>query len=515
MIEYRKILEYHFKGMTQRTIQVAVNSSRNTIREIVHSAEKKNLQELTDEMTNQLLEEFLFPEKLPQAKGYFTEDWDYVHKELGKKHMTLSLLHKEYSQRAEAHQALPYAYRTYCRHYNQYAQKYKVTMPIKRKPGESMEVDWAGSTLKLIDRTTGEVIKVYIFVATLPYSQLSYCEGFLDMTSASWLTGHIHAFNYFKGVAEMLVPDNLKTGVTKSDYAEPLLNEAYRELGDYYQTAIVPARVRKAKDKASVEGAVGFISRQLIVALRHTQCFYLNELNQLVWDKLEALNNEPFQKKSGSRRSVFEEEETSYLTPVRQPDFQLTDWRIAKVALNYHIQIDRNYYSVPYEYVQCQVEVRLTQNLIEVYLNQSRISSHKRIHHQIGQYSTLTDHMPDSHRVYAQHTIETVKNWAKTIGNYTKQLIDLIIEQHVEKQALRMTSGIQKLQDKYGAVLIEETSEIIVSITSQPTLSTFKTTLKRQHQRKKTLAEKTPSIIQTDNNYGFTRGAEYFGGFDK
>ena len=205
MIEYRKILEYHFKGMTQRTIQVAVNSSRNTIREIVHSAEKKNLQELTDEMTNQWLEEFLFPEKLPQAKGYFTEDWDYVHKELGKKHMTLSLLHKEYSQRAEAHQALPYAYRTYCRHYNQYAQKYKVTMPIKRKPGESMEVDWAGSTLKLIDRTTGEVIKVYIFVATLPYSQLSYCEGFLDMTSASWLTGHIHAFNYFKGVAEMLV----------------------------------------------------------------------------------------------------------------------------------------------------------------------------------------------------------------------------------------------------------------------------------------------------------------------
>lgn len=508
-MEYRKILEHYFNGMSQRTIQVVVNSSRNTIREIVNRAKMRALSELTDEMTDQWLEEFLFPEKLPESKGYMTEDWEYVHKELGKKHMTLSLLHKEYCQKAEAQQSIPYAYRTYCRHYNQYAHKYKVTMPIKRKPGESMEVDWAGSTLKLIDRTTGEDIKVYVFVATLPYSQLNYCEGFLDMTSVNWLTGHIHAFNYFQGVTELLVPDNLRTGVTKSDYAEPLLNEAYRELADYYQTAIVPTRVRKAKDKASVEGAVGFISRQIIVALRNTQCFYLDELNQLIWQKLETLNNEAFQKKSGSRRSVFEEEEASYLTPVRQPKFQLTDWRVAKVALNYHIQIDRNYYSVPYEYVQCQVEVRITQNLIEVYMNQSRIASHKRIHLQVGQYSTLVDHMPDSHRHYAENTLENVKQWSHTIGPYTEGVIDLIIEQHVEKQALRIISGIQKLEDKYGVNLIEDTSEILMSITSQPTLSTFKTTLKRQHQ--KNVKKQTHSSQETDNNHGFTRGADYFG----
>ena len=142
-MEYRKILEHYFNGMSQRTIQVVVNSSRNTIREIVNRAKMRALSELTDEMTDQWLEEFLFPEKLPESKGYMTEDWEYVHKELGKKHMTLSLLHKEYCQKAEAQQSIPYAYRTYCRHYNQYAHKYKVTMPIKRKPGESMEVDWA------------------------------------------------------------------------------------------------------------------------------------------------------------------------------------------------------------------------------------------------------------------------------------------------------------------------------------------------------------------------------------
>lgn len=512
MVEYRKILEYHFNGMTQRTIQLAVNSSRNTIREVIQSAKQKRLTELTEDMTDVWLEGFLFPEKLPQAKGFFPEDWEYVHLELGKKHVTLQLLHKEYCQKADIQNAIPYAYRTYCRHYNQYAHKYKVTLPIKRKPGEILETDWAGANLKLIDRITGEDIKVYLFVATLPYSQLSYCEGFLDMTSQSWLKGHIHTFHYLKGVPEILVPDNLKVGVTKSDYAEPILNEAYRELADYYQTAIVPARVRKAKDKASVEGAVGFISRQIIAALRHTQCFHLDELNQFIWEKLEALNNEPFQKKSGSRRSVFEEEEASHLTPVRQPDFQLTEWRIAKVALNYHIQIDRNDYSVPYEYVQCSVEVRLTANLIEVYLNQSRIASHKRIHQEVGQYSTLKDHMPDSHRLYVETTLDSLTEWAQGAGAYTEQIVILITQQHVEKQALRILSGIRKLGDKYGSQLVEESSEILLSITSQPSLASFKTTIKRQYQQRKQVTEDSYSVQSTDKQFGFIRGADYFGG---
>lgn len=248
MVNYRKILECYFNGMTQRTIEVAVGSSRNTIRDVIKKAEEKELVELTEEMTDSWLEGFLFPEKRPHAKGYYSEDWDYLHKELSKPHMTLKLLHKEYSERAKDNNQIPYAYRTYCEHYQSYAGKYKVTMPLKHKPGKSLETDWAGATLKLIDRVTGGDIKVYIFVAALPFSQYCYAEGFLDMKSASWLTGHIHAFEYFGGVTETIIPDNLKAGVIKSDYAEPLLNESYRELADYYQTVIVPARVRKAKD---------------------------------------------------------------------------------------------------------------------------------------------------------------------------------------------------------------------------------------------------------------------------
>lgn len=197
---------------------------------------------------------------------------------------------------------------------------------------------------------------------------------------------------------------------------------------------------------------------------------------------------------------------------MRQPDFQLTEWRIAKVALNYHIQIDRNYYSVPYEYVQCSVEVRLTANLIEVYLNQSRIASHKRIHQEVGQYSTLKDHMPDSHRLYVETTLDSLTEWAQGAGAYTEQIVILITQQHVEKQALRILSGIRKLGDKYGSQLVEESSEILLSITSQPSLASFKTTIKRQYQQRKQVTEDSYSVQSADKQFGFIRGADYFGG---
>lgn len=510
MVNYRKILEYHLNGMSQRTIETATGSSRHTIREIVNRAEEKEVTELTEEMTDHWLESYLFPEKGSQAKGYYHEDWDYVHKELGKAHMTLKLLHKEYCIRAKENKGIPYAYRTYCEHYQDYAGKYKVTMPLKHKPGKTIETDWAGATLKLTDRVTGEDIKVYIFVAALPFSQYFYTEGFLDMKSASWLTGHIHAFEYFGGVTETITPDNLKAGVTKTDYAEPLLNESYRELADYYQTVIVPSRVRKAKDKPSVEGTVGFVSRQIIASLRNTQCFYLEELNELIRKKVDELNNELFQKKEGSRKSVFQEEELASLMPVRQPAFKLSEWRIAKVQLNYHIQVDRNYYSVPYEYVQCEVEVRLTKNLIEVYFNQSRISSHKRMNHEVNQYSTNHDHMPDHHRLYIEHTPENIKRWAEKMGPNTLNMVKKILDQQVEKRALKILSGIQNLENKYDAPLIEETSEIIMSITTQPTLSTFKTVIKRQHEHQQKNTLSTLSTTQTNSNYGFSRSVDYW-----
>lgn len=434
-----------------------------------------------------------------------------VHKELQKKNITLKLLHTEYAQRAREGGKIPYAYRTFAEKYGKYAKKYKVTMPIRRKPGEILEVDWAGSTLSLQDRSNGDELPVYIFVATLPYSQYSYVEGFLDMKSASWLTAHIHAFEYFGVVPESLIPDNLKTGVKKAVRSEPILNEAYRELADYYQTVIVPGRVRSPKDKPSVEGTVGFVSRQIIAALRNFQCFDLRELNQQIWKKLKDLNQESFQKRPGSRKLAFDEEEAPRLHPLRIMRLKLSKWRYAKVQLNYHIQIERMCYSVPYEYIQNDVEILLSKELIEIYFKDVRIASHKRLYGEIGQYSTLSERMPDNHRLYLEHTPENSRQWAQTIEPHTEQFVEELFKNGSEKRALNQLMSLRSLGKKYSKDEMELAAQNLLVASNHPTVSIFKTILSRNKKRKRSEKEGTLTQTSTNENYGFIRGANYFG----
>lgn len=513
MIQYRKILELHFSGISQRTISSAVGSTRRTIREIISRAEDKEMTELTENMTNTWLQEYLFPEKKVIAKGYFPISWDYVHKELMKKNMTLKLLHTEYERDARNANKIPYAYRSFCEQYGNYAKKFKLTMPIRRKPGEILEVDWAGSTLQIIDRDTGEKVKAFVFVATLPYSQYSYVEAFLDMKSSSWITAHIHAFEFFGGVTESVVPDNLKAGVISHQKNQIILNESYREFADYYRTVILPARVRTPKDKSSVEGAVGFVSRQLIAALRNAHCFSIQELNSLIQEKLLELNTESFQKRPGSRKKVFEEEEFQYMTSLPPRPFKLSEWRTAKVQLNYHVQVDRMYYSVPFEYVQNQVEVRLTRGTIEVYYNEIRIASHKRLYGELGQYATQTSHMPENHRKFLEHTPQNSLKWANAIGPNTTHIVERILDGTVEKQALNTLMGLKNLDKYYSCTDIEQACQTVGSVSSKPTVSLVKTVLKRMKSRNKKNNELSADS-KRKQDYGFTRGARYFGGMD-
>lgn len=510
MINYRKILELYFQGISQRTISSSTGHSRDKIREVVNEARTKNITALTDEMTNMWLEEYLFPKKISSHRGYYEPDWNVVHKELLKKNVTLRLLHKEYELEAKQQNKLSYAYRTFCEKYGVYGKKYKLTMPIHRKPGEILEVDWAGSTLSVTNNETGQAIKVYIFVATWPFSQYTYVEGFFDMKIESWLTAHIHALEFFQGVPETVVSDNLKTGVTKTAYSEPLLNEAYRQLSDYYRFTIVPARVRTPKDKASVEGNVGFISRQLIASLRNDTFFSLEELNQAILEKTIKLNKETFQKRPGSRYTVFKEEEYSFLSPLRQPRFTQSHWKIAKVRLDYHIQVERMFYSVPYEYVNNEVEVRITDYLIEVYFNEHRIASHKRLKGDIGQYSTLIDHMPDNHQRYLKHTPSDNLVWAKTVGSCTHSYVTYILSTYTEKKALKLLATLRNIANKHPLEDIEEACQVLMSVAKEPTNTLLKSILNRLKKRKNATYETIEK--QTDNQHGFVRGATYFGG---
>lgn len=503
----------YFDGISQRTISSSTGHSRNTVSDIIQQARKKGVESISDVMTNQWLEELLFPEKQAIEKGYSPVDWEIVHKELQKKNVTLKLLHQEYLVLARESGKIPYAYRTFCEKYGHYAKKFKLTMPIRRKPGEIMEVDWAGSTLQIIDRETGEYLPVYIFIATLPYSQLSYVEAFLDMKSTNWLIAHIHAFEYFQGVPETLVPDNLKTGVIQANQVEPVLNEAYRELADYYRTVIVPSRVRKPKDKASVESSVGFVSRQIIAALRNYQCFHLEDLNKQILKGLEEINSAEFQKRPGSRKQVFEEEEKFHLQPLPQTRYKLTEWRIAKVQLNYHIQVERMHYSVPYDYVRESVDVRLTTDLIEVYFKESRIASHPRLKGDVNQFSTNINHMPDHHRLYVEHTPDNNRKWAESIGPSMVQFVSYILDNNPEKKALKMLSTLSNYSTKYSKENLEVATQTLLSISTYPTVSVLKSILDRNRKKQSKIRQEAEEINYSD--HGFTRGAAYFGRGEK
>lgn len=510
MLDYRKVLQLYFEGVSQRTVSASTGHSRNTVSEIVRRAKQLDLKQLDATMTSAWLAGFLFPEKQAIEKGYAPVDWERVHKELQKKNVTLALLHHEYATESRAGGKIPYAYRTFCEKYGQYAKKYNLTMPIRRKSGEIMETDWAGSTLYIQDRHTGESIPAYVFVATLPYSQMSYAEAFLDMTSPNWLIAHVHAFEYFGGVPETTVPDNLRTGVMKPRRAEPILNAAYRELAEYYRTVIVPSRVRKPKDKPSVEGALGHVSRQIIAALRHYQCFNVQDLNNQIFKKLKEINRNEFQKRPGSRIKVFETEEQHYLHPLPQTRYKLSEWKTAKVQLNYHIQVERMYYSVPYDYVREQVEVRLTTDLIEVYFKEARISSHKRLSGEMGQFSTHTDHMPDHHKQYLAHTPESNLEWAETIGESMAQFVTYILDNNPEKKALKILGSLRNLSTRYSNEHLEQATHTLLTISQHPTISVLKGVLARKKKQQQTQQAYTQQTKNTD--HGFSRGAEYFGG---
>jgi len=278
MTNYREILRLNKQGISGRGIAVSLSCSRNTVSKVIKRAVELNLKwPLPETMSNQMIGEMFFPSD-DSTSMYKMPDYDHIHKELAKSGVTLSLLWYEYSENCRKNHAIPYRYSQFCKLYQNYSQKTKATMRIRHKPGEKLEVDWAGKTAFIQDNITGVPIKAYVFVATLPYSGYSYVEAFLSMNMESWIQAHINCYNFFNGVTRILVPDNLKTGVDHASKSCTVINKTYNEMSAYYDTAVIPARVRRPKDKASAEGTVGIISTWIIAALTwlsHFFCKYL------------------------------------------------------------------------------------------------------------------------------------------------------------------------------------------------------------------------------------------------
>lgn len=401
MANYKEILRLHSLGINNTRIAESCGCARSTVISTLQRADTlginwSNIQGLSEQDVSKKL----YP-RTTEGRQYRMPDYEQIHKEMQKSGVTLSLLWVEYCEQCRAAGELPYQSTQFNKYYADYVHKTKATMHLNRKPGETMQVDWAGDTMGIVDTDTGELIPAYLFVSVLPYSGYAYAEAFLDEKQEAWINAHVNAYRFYSGVTRILVPDNLKTGVIKNTKNETVLNRSYREMAEHYGTAVIPARPRTPKDKAFVEGSVGVVSTWIIAALRNRQFFSLAELNEAVSERLYEFNHKPFQKKEGSRAAAFEEEKP-FLLPLPAVPFELAMWKVATVQYSYHISVDKQNYSVPYEYIKQKVDVRLTSHTVEVFFEGNRIASHPRLYGRPNQYSTLEMHMPPDHQKYLQ-----------------------------------------------------------------------------------------------------------------
>jgi transposase len=508
MTNYREILRLKSLGINHSQIAESMMLSRQTVVTVAQRAAAEGLDwQAAEALSDRELTAKLFPNG-SATPNYLQPDYDYVHREMAKPGVTQQLLWLEYCEQCRGSGKIPYQLTQFKKHYREYLTTTKATMHISRKPGETMEVDWAGQTARIMDRDTGESAEAYLFVAALPYSGYSYAEAFLSRNQESWIAAHVNAYSYFGGVTRVVVPDNLKTGVIKHTREEVVLNKTYHEMAEHYGTAILPARVNTPKDKATVEGAVGNISAFILAAIRNQKFFALQELNETVRERLNAFNNKLFQEKDGSRATWFAEEQ-NFLMPLPLNHFELSEWKIATVAFNYHIGVDEQYYSVPCEYIKRQVDVRLTRAAVEVFVEGARVCSHVRLYGRRGQYSTQEAHMPPKHKQYLQWDGERFRKWAAKIGANTAAVVEAILTGlKVEQQGYRSCMALLKLGDKYTAQRLEFACAKALSYTPKPNYKLVQTILKSGQDR---LSDE-PAAPEEPSVFSFTRGADYYKG---
>ena len=329
MTNYREILRLKGLGISKRNIAASLSVSRNTVSKVCKKAEEMRIHwPLDNAVTNKNLQERMFPKAEASTSDKRMPDFDYIRKELLRNGVTRKLLWTEYLEDCRRENAEPLMYSQFCYYIQQNEEKRRATMHISRKPGEQIEVDWAGDPAEIIDPDTGELTKAWVFVGVMTYSQYAYVEAFINEREDAWITAHIHMYEYFGGVTKILVPDNASTSVDhkNSDWYSPKLIRIYQEMAEHYGTAIIPARIRAPKDKPNAEGSVRNVSTWITAALRNEQFFSLSELNTAIREKLKHLNSANFQKKEGSRQSLFLGEEKPLLMPLPATSFEPAVW---------------------------------------------------------------------------------------------------------------------------------------------------------------------------------------------
>lgn len=458
MRKLREILRLHFENkLPARAIARSCRASPSTVSGYINRAVVAKLGwPLPSEIDDVALEKLLFPSEHAPVRTRPEPDWALVHRELAKKHVTKLLVWQEYR---EAH-VDGMQYSQFCERYGRWRERLGLVFRRDHKAGERMFVDFSGDGITLVDPRTGECTSAKLFVAVLGASNLTYIEPVLNEDLPTWIRCHVNAFAYFGGVTEIVVPDNLKSGVTKPDYYDPEVNRTYASFAEHYSTAVIPARIKKPRDKAKVEQGVLLAERWVIAVLRHREFHSLSELREAVRVLGERLNNRPMQKLGVSRRQLFESIERGALKALPAQPFEPCEWKKARVNIDYHVEFDGHYYSVHYtHYVNDHrdMEVRATATGIEVFFASKRVAAHPRSYDPVKRYQTLPEHMPAAHR---QNNLEWPPSrfiaWGKSIGPCTEQFITELLERrrHPE-QAFKSCMGVFRLGDVYTRERLE------------------------------------------------------------
>ena len=439
-------------NLSDRMIAQSCNISRTAVANYVERATAAGLSwPMPDTLKDVELERLLFPGLRKPSLDRALPDWLKTHQELQKKNVTLFLLWQEYREQHPK----GYQYSWFCDQYRSWLGQRDLSMRQTHRAGEKLFVDYAGHTFPVIDPRTGEIRSTQIFVAVLGASNYTYAEATWTQALPDWIGSHQRCFNFLGGLPELVVPDNLRSGVTKAHRYEPDINPTYLEMARHYGIAIVPARVRKPKDKAKAEVGVQIVERWILASLRHQQFFSLNDLNQAIQSLVMKLNQRPFKKLPGSRSELFHALEKPVLKALPIASYVYAEWKLVRVHIDYHVEIDGHCYSVPYRLVKQQLDARMTENTIEVFSKGERIASHPRSR-QKGHHTTLNAHRPEAHQHYGNWSPERFINWATKIGSATRQVIEGVLHrQHYPEQGYRSCLGILRLANTYSDVRLE------------------------------------------------------------
>ncbi len=440
----RQMLRLRHEGVSEREIGRTLGIARSTVRDALERARTAGIAwPVPAEWTDDILEQRLFARSgvKPGLRRYSEPDWAALSRELKRAGVNLMVLWEEYR---DAHPE-GYGYSRFCDLYREFERRLSPVMRQHHVAGDKVFVDYSGEKIAIVDPTTGEVRDAEIFIAVLGASNYTYAEATRTQTLPDWIGAHVRMFRFFGGVTRLVIPDNLKSGVNKASFYDPEINRSYAMMAAHYGVSILPARPYRPRDKAKVEAGVRFAQTYILGRLRHQTFFSLEEANRAIEQVLKRMNGHVMRRLGLCRSDLFESVEKPALRSLPESDYEFAEWRLARVNVDYHIEVANYYYSVPHALIRAQVDVRITSRTIEVFHHGKRVAAHQRRYG--GQrHGTDPEHMPSSHRRYAEWTPERFRRWAATIGPNTEGLVIAVLANRPHpEQGFRTCLGVMRL----------------------------------------------------------------------